>query len=178
MSSAQWVVGGTQSVRAGGTRLVTSILATQVPKGPARAELIDHLRAHGAEATELGGDAIVAHLGATKALGDEAMRAIDLATRLAQARAGVGVATGRTRIDRSRATGEVVDRAAALSRDAQRGQDAAVVTGCSPRSARSRRLDQHALERHERDAVIAAEAQPFQHVHQLAVGHRAVGAQR
>jgi tetratricopeptide (TPR) repeat protein len=101
---------------------VTSILATQVPKGPARGELIEFLRSHGAEATELGGDAIVAHLGATKALGDEAMRAIDLATRLAQARAGVGVATGRTRIDRTRATGEVVDRAAALSRDAQRGQ--------------------------------------------------------
>jgi len=121
VSSAQWAI-GPASVRAGGTRLVTSILATQVPKGPARAELLEHLRAHGAEATELGGDAIVAHLGATKALGDEAMRAIDLATRLASARAGVGVATGRTRVDRTRATGEVVDRAAALSRDAQRGQ--------------------------------------------------------
>ena len=116
------VAGSVPSVRLGGTRLVTSILATQVPKGPARAELLEHLRAHGAEATELGGDAIVAHLGATKALGDEAIRALDLATRLAHARAGVGVATGRTRVDRARATGEVVDRAAALSRDAQRGQ--------------------------------------------------------
>jgi tetratricopeptide (TPR) repeat protein len=113
---------GTPQYRAGGTRLVTSILATQVPKGPSRAELLEQLRANGAEATELGGDAIVAHLGVTRALGDEAMRAIDLATRLAQARAGVGVATGRTRVDRTRATGEVVDRAAALSRDAQRGQ--------------------------------------------------------
>ena len=122
ISSASFNANGTQSVRTGGTRLVTTILATQVPKGPARAELLEHLRARGAEATELGGDAIVAHLGATKALGDEAMRAIDLATRLAHARAGVGVATGRTRIDRTRATGEVVDRAAALSRDAQRGQ--------------------------------------------------------
>ncbi len=122
VSSTQFAAGGSPSVRVGGTRLVTSILATQVPKGPARAALLEHLREHGAEATELGGDAIVAHLGATKALGDEAMRAIDLASRLAQARAGVGVATGRTRIDRTRATGEVVDRAAALSRDAQRGQ--------------------------------------------------------
>ena len=113
---------GIVSARSGGTRLVTSILATQVPKGPARADLLKHLRAHGAEATELGGDAIVAHLGATKALGDEAVRALDLATNLAQARASVGVATGRTRVDRMRATGEVVDRAAALSRDAQRGQ--------------------------------------------------------
>jgi len=122
VSAAAWAPGGAPSVRVGGMRLVTSILATQVPKGPLRAELIEHLRSHGAEATELGGDAIIAHLGATKALGDEATRALDLATRLAHARAGVGVATGRTRIDRTRATGEVVDRAAALSRDAQRGQ--------------------------------------------------------
>jgi eukaryotic-like serine/threonine-protein kinase len=121
-SSTAFLVGGTPSVRTGGARLVTSILATQVPKGPARAQLLTQLREHGAEAIELGGDAIVAHLGATKALGDEAMRALDLAMKLAQARAGVGVATGRTRLDKSRATGEVVDRAAALSRDAQRGQ--------------------------------------------------------
>ncbi len=106
----------------GGTRLVTSILATHVPKGPARARLLAHLRARGADATELGGDAIVAHLGAKKALGDEAARALDLGSRLARTRASVGVATGRTRIDRTRPTGEVVDRAAALSRDAPRGQ--------------------------------------------------------
>ena len=106
----------------GGTRLVTSILATQVPKGPARARLIAHLRARGAEATELGGDAIVAHLGVRKALGDEAARAIDLGMRLAKVNAAVGIATGRTRVDRTRPTGEVVDRAAALARDAERGQ--------------------------------------------------------
>ncbi len=106
----------------GGTRLVTSILATHVPKGPARARLIAHLRARGAEATELGGDAIVAHLGVRKALGDEAARAIDLGARLAKVNAAVGIATGRTRVDRTRPTGEVVDRAAALARDAERGQ--------------------------------------------------------
>ena len=108
--------------RPGGSRLVTSILATAVPKGPARGRLIAHLRARGAEATELGGDAIVAHLGVKKALGDEAARALDLGLRLAKAGCRVGVATGRTRIDRTRPTGEVVDRAAQLSRDAQKGQ--------------------------------------------------------
>jgi tetratricopeptide (TPR) repeat protein len=111
-----------QSARPGGSRLVTSILATAVPKGPTRGRLIAHLRARGAEATELGGDAIVAHLGVIKALGDEAIRALDLGLRLANAGCRVGVATGRTRIDRTRPTGEVVDRAAALSRDAQKGQ--------------------------------------------------------
>lgn len=110
------------SARPGGSRLVTSILATAVPKGPARGRLIAHLRARGAEATELGGDAIVAHLGVKKALGDEAVRALDLGLRLAKAGCRVGVASGRTRIDRARPTGEVVDRAAALSRDAQKGQ--------------------------------------------------------
>ncbi len=106
----------------GGSRLVTSILATQVPKGAPRHRLLAQLRAHGADATELGGDAIVAHLGARKAMGDEAPRAIDLAMRIARANASVGVATGRTRMDRTRPSGEVVDRAAALSRDAKRGQ--------------------------------------------------------
>jgi eukaryotic-like serine/threonine-protein kinase len=108
--------------RPGGSRLVTSILATHVPKGPPRGRLIAHLRARGAEATELGGDAIVAHLGVRKALGDEAARALDLSLRLAKMGARVGVATGRTRIDRTRPTGEVVDRAAALARDAQKNQ--------------------------------------------------------
>ncbi len=110
------------TARPGGSRLVTSILATHVPKGAPRGRLLAHLRARGAEATELGGDAIVAHLGVQKALGDEAARALDLGLRLAKTGCKVGVATGRTRIDRTRPTGEVVDRAAALARDAQRGQ--------------------------------------------------------
>lgn len=108
--------------KAGGTRLITSIVATHVPKGPARARLLTHLRARGADATELGGDAVVCHLGVRKALGDEAVRALDLGLRIAKLGAMVGVATGRTRIDRTRPTGEVVDRAAALARDARRGQ--------------------------------------------------------
>ncbi len=106
----------------GGSRLVTTILATHVPKGPARQRLIAHLRARGAEATELGGDAIVAHLGVRRALGDEATRAVDLALRLAKMNATVGIATGRSRVERTRPIGEVVDRAAALARDGQRGQ--------------------------------------------------------
>jgi eukaryotic-like serine/threonine-protein kinase len=122
-SVASVTASGVMSSRnTGGTRLVTSILATHVPKGAPRTRLLNHLRARGADATELGGDAIVAHFGAKKALGDEAVRALDLASRLARTRSSVGVATGRTRIDRTRPTGEVVDRAAALARDADRGQ--------------------------------------------------------
>jgi hypothetical protein len=108
--------------KGGGSRLVTTIVATHVPKGAPRSRLLTHLRARGADATELGGDAIVCHLGVRRALGDEALRALDLAGRLAKLNASVGVATGRTRIDRTRPTGEVVDRAAALARDAAGGQ--------------------------------------------------------
>ena len=115
-------LGLTTTGKHGGTRLVTSIVATHLPKGHARTRLLTHLRARGADATELGGDAIVAHLGARKALGDEAARALDLGLRIARVNAAVGVATGRTRVDRTRPQGEVVDRAAALARDATRGQ--------------------------------------------------------
>ncbi|MGH7272638.1 MAG: serine/threonine-protein kinase, partial [Polyangiaceae bacterium] len=108
--------------KAGGTRLVTTIVATHLPKGTPRARLLTHLRARGADATELGGDAIVCHLGVRKALGNEALHALDLGLRIAKLDASVGVATGRTRIEHTRPTGEVVDRAAALARDAPRGQ--------------------------------------------------------
>jgi tetratricopeptide (TPR) repeat protein len=108
--------------KGGGSRLVTTIVATQLPKGPSRTRLLTHLRARGADATELGGDAIVCHLGVRRSVGDEAARALDLGQRIARLNACVGVATGRTRIDRTRPTGEVVDRAAALARDATQGQ--------------------------------------------------------
>jgi eukaryotic-like serine/threonine-protein kinase len=108
--------------KGGGSRLVTTIVATHVPKGPSRTRLLTHLRARGADATELGGDAIVCHLGVRRSVGDEAARALDLGQRIARLNASVGVATGRTRIDRTRPTGEVVDRAAALARDAAQGQ--------------------------------------------------------
>jgi tetratricopeptide (TPR) repeat protein len=106
----------------GGLRLVTTIVATHVPKGPPRMRILTHLRARGADATELGGNAIVAHLGVRKAVGDEASRALDLGLRVARLGAAVGVASGRTRIEYTRPTGEVVDRAAALARDAVVGQ--------------------------------------------------------
>jgi hypothetical protein len=108
--------------KSGGTRMVTTIVATRVPKGAPRSRLLTHLRARGADATELGGDAIVCHLGVRKTVGDEAITALDLGLRLARINATVGIATGRTRIDRTRPTGDVVDRAAALARDAARGQ--------------------------------------------------------
>lgn len=126
MTSGQWAVASSPASSApaasmGVSRLVTTILATQVPKGPTRSRMIAQLRAQGAEATELGGDAIVAHLGVHKAQGDEARRAIELARRLSSIDASVGVASGRIKIERVRPSGEVVDRAAALSRDAGRG---------------------------------------------------------
>src|ERR1019366_2589502 len=108
--------------KSGGTRLVTTIVATCVPKGAVRARLLTHLRARGADGTELGGGAIVCHLGVRKTVGDEAVTALDLGMRVARINATVGVATGRTRIDRTRPTGEVVDRAAALARDAELAQ--------------------------------------------------------
>ena len=45
-----------------------------------------------------------------------------VAFRLAKTNAAVGIATGRTRVDRTRPTGEGVDRAAALAHSASRGQ--------------------------------------------------------
>ncbi len=113
---------GTTTDKGGGTRLVTTIVAIQVPKGAPRTRLLAHLRARGADATEFGGDAIVCHLGVRKALGDEAARALDLGLRIAKLNAAVGIATGRTRVDKARPTGEVVDRAAALARDAAPAQ--------------------------------------------------------
>lgn len=107
---------------AGGQRLVTSIVATNVVRGEARTRLVAQLRALGAEAFELGTDALVGHLGADRALGDEAARAADLAVRLAQSGASVGIATGRTKVGRERTSGGVVDRAASLARDAQKGE--------------------------------------------------------
>ena len=109
--------------RRGGTRLVTSIVATHVPKGAPRARLLAHLRARGADATELGGDAIVAHLGVRKTRSATRPRARSISgfasrrsTRASASRRGARASTGRAR------PGEVVDRAAALARDAARGQ--------------------------------------------------------
>ncbi|MFO0763050.1 MAG: protein kinase [Byssovorax sp.] len=104
-----------------GTRLVTTLVALHVATGEARAAELEKLRGQGADALPLGTDSIVVHLGAQRAYGDEAARALEIGMALAARGARVGVATGRMRVDRTRSAGEVVDRASALARDAGEG---------------------------------------------------------
>jgi tetratricopeptide (TPR) repeat protein len=104
-----------------GTRLVTTLVALHVATGEARAKELDRLREQGADALPLGADSVVVHLGAQRAYGDEAARALEIGMALAGRGARVGVATGRMRVDRTRSAGEVVDRASALARDAGDG---------------------------------------------------------
>jgi eukaryotic-like serine/threonine-protein kinase len=115
------------------SRLVTSIVAIRFAKGSARERALLHLRERGADAVPLGQDAIVAHLGARRAVGTEAATALDLGRRLARAGAHVGIASGRARVNMGDAgevqpVGEVVDRASALARDAESGMVLADVT--------------------------------------------------
>jgi eukaryotic-like serine/threonine-protein kinase len=105
-----------------GTRLVTTLVALHVATGEERAREIERLREQGADALPLGGDCIVAHLGAQRAYGDEAARALELGRSLLHRGAHVGVATGRTRVEGMRSAGQVVDRAAALAREAGEGR--------------------------------------------------------
>ena len=105
-----------------GTRLVTTLVALHVATGEARAREIERLRGQGADALPLGVDCIVAHLGAQRAYGDEAARALELGRALLPLGAHVGVATGRTRVEGIRSAGQVVDRAAALAREAGEGR--------------------------------------------------------
>ncbi|MEZ4224377.1 MAG: protein kinase [Polyangiaceae bacterium] len=116
------------------SRLVTSIVALRFENGSARDRALDHLKERGADAVPLGPEALVAHLGATRATGTEAVAALDLGRRLARAGAQVGVASGRARMSLSRRdgsahpVGEVVDRASALAREASPGMVLADVT--------------------------------------------------
>jgi hypothetical protein len=109
------------------TRLVTSIVAIRFESPTARERAIEQLRQRGADAVPLGHDALVAHLGARRAVGGEAVVALDLGRRLARMGARVGIATGRVRVSWSSRSndvhpaGEVVDRASALARDATAG---------------------------------------------------------
>jgi serine/threonine protein kinase/tetratricopeptide (TPR) repeat protein len=105
-----------------GTRLVTTLVALHVATGEARAKKIKEVKEHGADALPLGVDSIVAHLGSRRAHGDEAARALELGRMLCENGASVGVATGRTRVDRIRSPGDVVDRASALAREAGKGR--------------------------------------------------------
>src|SRR6185503_8466715 len=90
-----------------------------------RDRALEMLRQRDADAVPLGPDSIVAHLGARFAVGTEASVALELGRRLAKGGAGVGVASGRARVNLSagemQPIGEVVDRASALARDATRG---------------------------------------------------------
>jgi eukaryotic-like serine/threonine-protein kinase len=109
------------------SRLVTTIVAIRFPAAQSRDRAIEQVRQRGADAAPIGSDAIVAHLGARRAVGSEAAVALELGRRLARAGARVGVASGRARLNLRTETGElqpvgeVVDRAAALARDAASG---------------------------------------------------------
>lgn len=105
-----------------GTRLVTTLVALGVAKGDERRRVLDRVRQLGADALPLGADSIVAHLGAREAHGDEATRALEIGQELALRGAKVGIATGRTRVDLTRSSGEIVDRAAKLAREAKDGK--------------------------------------------------------
>ncbi|NUO52707.1 MAG: protein kinase, partial [Polyangiaceae bacterium] len=105
-----------------GTRLVTTLVALGVTTGADRQRVIARIREFGADALPLGADSIVAHLGARRAHGDEASRALEIGQELADRGAKVGVATGRTRVDFTTSSGEIVDRAAKLAREAKDGK--------------------------------------------------------
>ncbi len=126
---SSWVehVDSTPGGRLGGSgsRLVTSIVAIRFGTGSARERSLEQLRQRGADAVPLGQDSIVAHLGARRAVGNEASVALELGRRLARAGARVGIASGRARLGwatdsgQVQPVGEVVDRASALARDAE-----------------------------------------------------------
>lgn len=109
------------------TRLVNTLVALHFGSTASRDKALDLLRARSADSAPLGEDALVAHLGARRALGNEADVALELGRRLAEAGARVGIASGRARVDQAnfgetvQPLGEVVDRAAALAREAAPG---------------------------------------------------------
>ena len=105
-----------------GTRLFTSIVALRIGGGEGARESRRAAAARGADAVALGHDAVVAHLGARRALGGEAARALELGRFLADKGGKVGVATGRSKVDLTRPVGEVVDRAAGLAHSAEPSQ--------------------------------------------------------
>lgn len=106
------------------SRIVTTVVALDFPSSTARDQAISGLVARNAEAVPLAGDSLVAHLGARRAQGNEAVAALRLGQRLAREGARVGVATGRAFVliadldSRSNPVGEVVDRAISLAKEA------------------------------------------------------------
>ncbi len=135
-SRVSWFDTEPRSSRLGSSasRLITSIVALRFESGSARERALDSLRQRGADAVPLGKDAIVAHLGARRAVGSEALVALELGRRLARAGARVGLASGRAWVNLMgdenavHPVGEVVDRASALARDADPGIVLADVT--------------------------------------------------
>ncbi len=109
------------------SRLVTTIVAVGFPEAEVRLRALERLASRGADAVPLGQDAIVAHLGARRAVGNEASTALDLGRQLTEDGAQIGVASGRARVDYEsvlgeiQPLGEVVDRASALAREATPG---------------------------------------------------------
>lgn len=104
-------------LQVGGTRIITTLLASSVPRGDARDRILAYARAHGAEASELGTSSLVMHWGLLRSFGDEAATAVDVGVRLAALGARVGVASGRSRIAENGPAGEVVDRAGVLANE-------------------------------------------------------------
>ncbi len=108
------------------SRLVTTIVGVRFPTPLVRDRALQQLRQRGADAAPIASDAVVAHLGARRTVGNEAAAALELGRRLARSGARVGIASGRARMSfrpdgDTRPVGEVVDRAAALARDATNG---------------------------------------------------------
>src|SRR5262249_12964373 len=100
----------------------TTIVALGIGSGEKRTKVVDRLRSLGADPVGLGHDAVVAYLGARRALGGEAARALELGRLLASEGGQGGVATGRSHVDLTRPVGEVVDRAAGLAHLAEGSQ--------------------------------------------------------
>jgi len=103
-------------------RLLTTMVALEVGTGATRDAKLASMREVGAEAVRLGKDAVVAFFGARRAHGGEAAKALEIGTALAAEGAKVGVATGRALVQLVRPTGEVVDKASTLAREAAAGQ--------------------------------------------------------
>lgn len=109
------------------SRLVTTVVALKFSAGAARDRAARQLTERGADVAPIGQDALVAHLGARRAVGSEAVAALDIGRLLAEAGARVGIASGRARVNLAlesgevQPVGEVVDRASALARDAAPG---------------------------------------------------------
>ncbi|MBM4356815.1 MAG: protein kinase [Deltaproteobacteria bacterium] len=113
---------GRDSPHSSASRLLTTLVALQLARGPERDARIAAMREVGAEAVRLGKDAVVAFFGARRTRGGEAAKALEIGKQLAEAGAAVGVATGRAQVQLARPVGEVVDKASALAREAKGGQ--------------------------------------------------------